>query len=629
MEQYWSTSPLLHRPRAVPPLSRSSSASSRRKARNKPLPLPPTTHAVRADSPIGNLTYEASIADSASIDSPSVNSVAHRYQSDHEFQDEVVRCLGLLKMSLAEVESWQWDGDFHARCQTANTLLHPDLASTQQLWPGKIEDIRNKMHKFDLEKQKNYVVTSYEQVVPDLNGLSAHFRATPLCMDEETATVTATVLQALSHHSRLASLLDMWSARAKVLDVGPSFLQELKDSYKHLEDAWRAVGARFEEDGRILSVANLGSSGLFRGSFVAMQTGLKQRATKLDNMVETMLDALEDQPETLPEDWLDSVEEFETGVQRWTAVAEQRVLQYELRLDVAVLPVAAPLGVCDNLVLQKAAESDRSESISIPGAWQDFDSETTVVQPANNQQNPYETVMPRDYPEIVFDFPWALKQPSFNSPRSSLSKRSYVQSDNSRAPSPLALPRIRSSDGWTQFRYPDSDAASENAYNHGEKCMSATSLHELNSPQPHSLPRGLRPLLISSPSSHSPGFHGFAAPPVPEAALGGAIASQHAGIDTPEHDGIHDVPGLRKLRIHERVRARSVELKSIPLYKTHARIASGPGALTMAKLLADAEDDSESEVDETRKSLHYKKASCTSIESHDKSEVSGRIVDKS
>ena len=194
-------------------------------------------------------------------------------------------------------------------------------------YENRIDDIHEDMEDLDVEEIKSTVLNSHfsPKSRPSSSGsntpvpsiLSSYTR-----MDDFTAVVTATVLQALPYLSRLTRLLDIWTVRLLVLRKVPPLLLALDDAEVALKSGWGVIevpgrnqnGTRAHED-----------EVLERKSFEIMRGVLQDKVTLLGKDVDYMLDTLEGRQNTLPEIWLDRMEKIERDYGEWVIRGDRKV----------------------------------------------------------------------------------------------------------------------------------------------------------------------------------------------------------------------------------------------------------------------------------------------------------------
>ena len=144
-------------------------------------------------------------------------------------------------------------------------------------------------------------------------------------MDDLTALITATIVQALPRLARLNSLLDRWSTRFLVLRRVPGFSKELSACKQSMFSAYTAAEPPKVQSTRISSFT--------RKVFTEMRAILHDQVSQLARHIDNMLDLLENSQDTLPDRWIDDVDQLENDYSSWLVKAEQVVLNHELDLQ--------------------------------------------------------------------------------------------------------------------------------------------------------------------------------------------------------------------------------------------------------------------------------------------------------
>jgi len=300
------------------------------------------------------------------------------------FGKKVAESSKLLRIWCNEIEAWPWNDDFEVPQSEGDTENHEtasrdlvdclvDADSTsnnsfrgslpaQQVvsYEERLDAVRDELADLDIEEQKTHVLHTHMQ--KGTSNLPHIPTDSPsgfgyVNLDRLTALITETILQALPYYSRLMSLMDMWSVRLAVLRQIPVFLKELDDAQKALDAAWIAIGARQDR---------ISGRGMFIESLESIRNGLGEKLSILGQRIDTMLDMIEGCEETLPDKWIDLVEEFEIDYRSWTVAAQAKVHQYEHRQDQVNNPVK--VGHQMSATTDTAAIETRGR---IPGAWID------------------------------------------------------------------------------------------------------------------------------------------------------------------------------------------------------------------------------------------------------------------
>lgn len=192
-------------------------------------------------------------------------------------------------------------------------------ATVVQELEKRIEVIKDSMEALDIEELKDHIrdahtsgsrPTSSYSVQSSLSILSNHSR-----LDDFTVVVTATIMQALPHISRLNTLLDTWSTRLTVLRQVPGWIKGMEDTQIALRAAWHSIG-------RIKVGETSVDSDLTRPAFLTMKSILEEKVAELGQRTDAMLDLLEGREDTLPDEWMDRMDGVEDEYQAWIVEAE-------------------------------------------------------------------------------------------------------------------------------------------------------------------------------------------------------------------------------------------------------------------------------------------------------------------
>lgn len=198
------------------------------------------------------------------------------------------------------------------------------LAEDVDRYEVRVEEINQDMEALDVESIKRQVLDTHfsARSRPSSSSSSAPMPSlfsSYTKMDDFTAIVTATVLQALPTLSKLMRLMDVWSVRLAVLTKVPPLLWELDIAEEALKSGWG-----------VLETANGGEDQeLTRGNFEIMQNTLQDRVTTLGRDLDYMLDTLEGREDTLPDAWLDRMESIEDDYGKWVVSVDRHIRQVE------------------------------------------------------------------------------------------------------------------------------------------------------------------------------------------------------------------------------------------------------------------------------------------------------------
>lgn len=201
-------------------------------------------------------------------------------------------------------------------------------ADAADLYQNRIESIKDDMETLGVEDLKNYVRSTYlnaeSRRAPDHELHPDHVEYER--MEDFTAIVTATIVQALPTLSRLNTLLSLWSVRLVIIRQAPSFRRNLESCQDSMLSAWMAVG---EPD-----MSSMRQKSTFsREACSEMRAVLQDQISHLGRRLDTMLDLLEGSEDVLPETWVDSMDNLEEEYGSWVVNAEELVLSNEMNLE--------------------------------------------------------------------------------------------------------------------------------------------------------------------------------------------------------------------------------------------------------------------------------------------------------
>jgi len=190
-------------------------------------------------------------------------------------------------------------------------------AGTVKTYEERIEIIKDDMETLKVEDLKKYVRSTHGSRRSTFQG-DVHRETSYDHLDEFTAVITATIVQALPTLSRLDLLLNTWSTRLLILRQVPAFLKDLADSQESMISAWIAVG---KPD---VSTAKRKSDSP-RKAFSELQAILQDQISQLGRRLDMMLDLLEGSEDTLPGPWIDGMDDLEDEYSTWVVTAEELV----------------------------------------------------------------------------------------------------------------------------------------------------------------------------------------------------------------------------------------------------------------------------------------------------------------
>ncbi|KAK0739638.1 hypothetical protein B0T21DRAFT_284126 [Apiosordaria backusii] len=203
-------------------------------------------------------------------------------------------------------------------------------ASQVARYEKRIDEINHGLEELDIEEIKtqvlhNHIMPLSRPGTPLLDsGRSVTSALSTLArMDDLTALLTATLMQALPNLSKLTRLLSLWTFRLLVLRKIPVFLKSLADAEVALQSGWHTIDESRLGTNEVATV-------LSQKEHEVMKTVLERKVARAGRDLDAMLDLLEGQLDTLPEQWIDRVDSLEHDYGEWTVACEQKIREAEL-----------------------------------------------------------------------------------------------------------------------------------------------------------------------------------------------------------------------------------------------------------------------------------------------------------
>ncbi|KAL8805444.1 MAG: hypothetical protein Q9223_005240 [Gallowayella weberi] len=251
-------------------------------------------------------------------------SIASASPSERAFAVRAAVAGKQLKEWNEEVRQWHWDGlrhPFEAPDQITANALDDGLANkltycgslpthTVQRYQHRVDMIRQAMAALELDELKMH-----------LRNIHTTWSASYTHLDDFTAIITTTVMQALPLVYRLEALLGTWDARLAVLQASPAFTDTMHQTQNQMSAAWRALD----------SCHDTGNEHLSPLSVRELKSGLACQVRNLGQQLDFMLDVLEGRQDTVPELWIDEMEQLESEFGDWVFEAEKSAVDMELR----------------------------------------------------------------------------------------------------------------------------------------------------------------------------------------------------------------------------------------------------------------------------------------------------------
>lgn len=215
------------------------------------------------------------------------------------------------------------------------SVLEPGLTRYER----RIEQIQTELDKLEIEEIKRHVLHDHisrltKSDTPTSPTIERHFAMSSLesyvKMDDLTAVITATVVQALPNLSKLIRLMNAWGVRLTVLRRTPAWLASLTDVENAVKSGWEMIGHEPKIE------ANQGSEdqstylSQLKQELEVRRLGLEGKVYEAAHILDFMLDTLEGRDDTLPDEWLDRMEAVERGFAEWIAASERFIREAEL-----------------------------------------------------------------------------------------------------------------------------------------------------------------------------------------------------------------------------------------------------------------------------------------------------------
>ncbi len=237
-----------------------------------------------------------------------------------------------------------------SRSEGSAPTLEDQLPATQNMYTGsflttdvvqymeRIDEISGDMEQLDLEEIKSHVL--YNHIMPlsrpgtpmSDTGRAMISSLSYNKMDDFTALITATILQALPNLSKLNRLMNAWSMRLAVLKKTTVFLSTLADAESALGAARDAIDPSSGDGTQTESSqgpTKVDLSLLSRKDFEVMKSILDAKVSRAGRHLDSMLDTLEGSQDTLPEHWIDRMDSLEQQYGEWVTLAERKSREVE------------------------------------------------------------------------------------------------------------------------------------------------------------------------------------------------------------------------------------------------------------------------------------------------------------
>ncbi|KAL8827242.1 MAG: hypothetical protein Q9170_007090 [Blastenia crenularia] len=191
----------------------------------------------------------------------------------------------------------------------------------------RIDDIRDALSALDFDELKMYVRDAHLTCPsrrPSSNGFGNYSveSSSYTHLDDFTAIVTTIIMQTLPVIFRLEILLGTWEVRLAVMRAIPGYISAMDQTQQEMLTAWDALGHSDEEKD---------SDPVTRPMILGLKARIESQIGDLGQQLDYMLDTLEGHQDTIPELWIDKMEQLEADFGNWVVEAEKLAINRELR----------------------------------------------------------------------------------------------------------------------------------------------------------------------------------------------------------------------------------------------------------------------------------------------------------
>ncbi len=237
--------------------------------------------------------------------------------------------------------------------------------TTVEQYEDRLDEIWDAIETLGMDDLKDYVFSFHNPRAPS-TGSPKSYPSSYGRMRDFTALITATVIQSLPVQANLLILLDSWSIRLAVLREVPELLSRLD-----------RVKLGLSEINEIIQDPKT-SCRLTKSELETAKVMFGNKVSNLGKRVDILLDQLEGQEDSLPQPWLDQLDDIENKYAEWVARAEQVVLKNQMsRHDsqitttssdtmIASDPSSTPTHVSDKIVIDGVEDARTLTPASSP-----------------------------------------------------------------------------------------------------------------------------------------------------------------------------------------------------------------------------------------------------------------------
>ena len=227
-----------------------------------------------------------------------------------------------------ELAEWSWPT---APAKHSNGFEGCLLGSVAQAYEDRIQVIKEELGSLEVEVLMDYIRDSHSKTRSNRSSIyDVHASSTPIVqydhLDDFTAIITTTIVQALPNLSLLTALLSTWSTRLLILRQTDPFLRDLSNSQESILSAWITIGKHEASTTKR-------KPHFTRQVFAEVQAVLRDQISELGRRLDGMLDLLEGSVDTLPEHWIEAMDSLENDYSDWVVTAQELVLTNEMGVN--------------------------------------------------------------------------------------------------------------------------------------------------------------------------------------------------------------------------------------------------------------------------------------------------------
>lgn len=267
-----------------------------------------------------------------------------------------------MKDWITELQSWDWpQNGFESPLNNVEGIFWGAFPSSEVMKKEqRLELIKDDMSALEVEQLKNYVrsIHLHPQSRRTSGNSQMSFDSSQYNrLDDFHVLITAMIVQALPDLATLTRLLGNWSVRLLVLKQIPGFLRQLQDTRLALELAWATLSQIISPTARL---------SLTESTYKQIRGVLEDRVTDLARRIDAILDALEGSDDSVPDDWIDEMDETEIDYKNWVVEAEKFVKLHEWQTSKAQdVETLAPviLDIQQDVGISQITEGNRNNGI--------------------------------------------------------------------------------------------------------------------------------------------------------------------------------------------------------------------------------------------------------------------------